>query len=694
MKSCLTLILALFTITGLFAQAECTVKIVYSMNKSNPPSYTFKTDPQITGAKYYWSFGDNKFSDSPAPTHAFTKTDSYLVQVKVSGSDGKVCYGELKAQFEGGTVNTTVTTLAGKGKVKKTASTDGCGLLITMENGSVLVPVEMAMAFEFQDGQYVELAYELLKDRPSGCTSGVSAKIIKIAAITPGTLCTVKIVSTKNSTTPASYTFKTDPANTATGTKYYWYFGDNTTSDSPSPTHTYAKEGSYLVQVKVLGADGKVCYGELKAQFAGGTVAPPVTTLTAKGKVRKVVSTDGCGLLITLDNGTVIVPVEMAVPFEFRNDQYVELAYQLLKDKPSGCASGVSAKIIKIADITPATICTVKIVNIKNTTTPASYTFKTDPANTATGTKYYWYFGDNTTSDSPSPTHTYAKEGSYLVQVKVLATDGKVCYGELKAQFAGGTATTPVATLPACKGPVNLLLYDPTDKSCNGKAVVKLLDETGKEVSNVKYKWSDGRTGNSVGNLCPEKQYTVQAIIENVCQKNTSFTLLSKPLWSTSTLNGQNNFKVIEPVEGVQYEWNFGDGKVMTGSSVNYNFQKDGVYDVTLKAVGIDGSSEFSQPVVVMQNIAKTDLSGNSEMEIYPNPAKEVLSVDFNNTGDGKLTFEIRNMAGQVVYTNQINNDGSSHADINVQNLKTGMYLLRIYNGQQIIGDRKFIKTN
>lgn len=45
------------------------------------------------------------------------------------------------------------------------------------------------------------------------------------------------------------------------------------------------------------------------------------------------------------------------------------------------------------------------------------------------------------------------------------------------------------------------------------------------------------------------------------------------------------DFTVVSPKERVNYEWDFGDGKVLTGAEVNYNFEKDGVYEVKLKAV-------------------------------------------------------------------------------------------------------------
>ena len=298
-----------------------------------------------------------------------------------------------------------------------------------------------------------------------------------------------------------------------------------------------------------------------------------------------------------------------------------------------------------------------------------------------------WSFGDGKTSDAKNPDHTYEKTGIYEVSCTITTA-------------AGCTSTTTIkysvtaSTLPNCKGPLSLLLFDPTEGKCNGSATVKLLDEAGVEIPGAKYTWTDGRTGNSAVGLCPEKTYTVQAVIENLCQKNTSFTLMSKPVWRASTINGQNNFTVVEPLAGVRYEWNFGDGIIKTGSSVTYDFPKDGVYDVQLVAVGTGGTSEYTQKVAVLKSAAIAAVIGNSTLEIYPNPAKDILRVDFKNSSEGTLILEIRNMAGQAVYIEKLTNDGSSHADINIQNLRPGMYVLRVTDEKQIIGDRKFIKAN
>ena len=680
MKHIFTFLFVLLFVFGSFAQTatsptECSVKIVFVMNKSLPPSYTFKTDPRTEGAKYYWSFGDNTFSDSPSPTHTYKVGDTYPVMVKLTGVDGKYCYGELKTRFEGGSA-TVSNVLSGKGKVKKVTATDGCGLLISLENGTLIVPVEVIPTFEFKDGQYVELAYELQRDKPSGCTLGISAKIYKIAEIIVPTECRIPITFVKNNTTPVSYKFKTDlqPADS----KFYWYFGDSGSSTLADPSYVFKKAGSWAINLKVVDKSGKVCYGETKGTFEAG-INPP---LTGRGKVKKLTAT-GCDLVIALDNA-VLIPVKMTTDFLLKEGQYVEFTYEKFAEKVSTCMEGIDVKIITIKEISVIVSCKFEIGVKPKETTPNTYFFYA--VSNAEVKTWSWKFGDGKTSELKNPEHTYEKTGTYEVSCTITTAAGCTETRVIKL-------TVLAAPLANCSGAISILLFDPTDKQCNGKATVTLKDVTGKDIPNVKYIWADNRTSSTVENLCPDKTYSVQAIVEGVCQKSYSFTFLSKPIWRASNIKGQNSFTVVEPKEGVEYEWNFGDGIRLKGAEVTYNFENDGVYDVTLKAVSGSNSSEFTQQIVVLKSITGTDIINKSELGIYPNPVKDMLKINFGNPVEGTMNIEIMNITGKRAYAQQIKSEGYNHVDINVQHLKSGIYFLRVTNGKYLITDRKFIKA-
>jgi PKD repeat protein len=300
-------------------------------------------------------------------------------------------------------------------------------------------------------------------------------------------------------------------------------------------------------------------------------------------------------------------------------------------------------------------------------------------------TKWSWKFGDTKISDAKNPEHAYEKAGTYEVTCIVTTANGCTETRSIKQ-------TVLAATLTTCSGAISFILYDATNL-CNGKATAKLLNNDGVEITTAKFLWSDGRTTSTVENLCPDKPYSVQIYLENNCQKNASFTLLSKPLWKAATINGMNSFSVIDPKDGVSYEWDFGNGTVLTGTDVSYNFAQNGTYDVKLKAAYGSDFTEFAQQVVVLNSITKTEMIDKSELEVYPNPVKDMLRINFGNPVVGKLFIEIIDIKGRRAYSQQLNTDGYSQAGVNIQQLKAGIYFLRITNGSNLIADRKFIKA-
>ncbi len=347
----------------------------------------------------------------------------------------------------------------------------------------------------------------------------------------------------------------------------------------------------------------------------------------------------------------------------------------------TGCTSEYCAPV-KVETIPVVPVCKFDIV-IKPKT-EASNTFAFTTSSAVEIKTWKWSFGDGKTSDLKNPEHTYEKTGVFEITCTIVTATGCTESRTLKQT---------VATNTTCKGAINLLLFDPTDNKCNGKAIVKLVDETGTEIKNVKYSWSDGRTTSTVEGLCPDKTYGVQAIVDNVCQKNTSFTLLSKPVWVASSVNGKNSFAVVDPKAGVNYEWDFGNGVVVKGAEVNYNFEKDGVYNVNVKATGDGGFAEYAQQVVVLKSVTGTSVIHKSDLEIFPNPTRDLLKINFGNPVEGSVYVEITNIAGKQVLAQKLDTDGCSQASVNVQELKSGIYFIRVSSQQHVIASQKFLKT-
>ena len=70
---------------------------------------------------------------------------------------------------------------------------------------------------------------------------------------------------------------------------------------------------------------------------------------------------------------------------------------------------------------------------------------------------------------------------------------------------------------------------------------------------------------------------------------------------------------------------------------------------------------------------------------IYPNPAKEMLYIEFGDLDGNKIQLEVLNLSGQTVLS------GKATSQLDITTLSSGTYLLRVSDGKEIVF-RKFLK--
>jgi endonuclease I len=108
-------------------------------------------------------------------------------------------------------------------------------------------------------------------------------------------------------------------------------------------------------------------------------------------------------------------------------------------------------------------------------------------------------------------------------------------------------------------------------------------------------------------------------------------------------------------------------------------------------SIVIDGNSVASNRVVFddLSWTCYTELNVNdyqfNDITIYPNPVSNILNIQFNNSKETQV--EIYNILGKRVLTKTI----SQSQSINVENLKSGIYILKITQDNSTIS-RKLIK--
>lgn len=95
-------------------------------------------------------------------------------------------------------------------------------------------------------------------------------------------------------------------------------------------------------------------------------------------------------------------------------------------------------------------------------------------------------------------------------------------------------------------------------------------------------------------------------------------------------------------------------------------------------------------PFAVYDNntaLAVSNVSDNSEIQVYPNPAVNNIYVDYSNTNT-PVQAAIYSVSGKLVKVAML---GNTHSAIDVQDLSSGMYYIQL-NNEDINTTKKFIK--
>ncbi|MGC9342323.1 MAG: T9SS type A sorting domain-containing protein [Bacteroidales bacterium] len=80
------------------------------------------------------------------------------------------------------------------------------------------------------------------------------------------------------------------------------------------------------------------------------------------------------------------------------------------------------------------------------------------------------------------------------------------------------------------------------------------------------------------------------------------------------------------------------------------------------------------QPGLMVNDVY--DLKLNSlEIKVYPNPVEDILSLELIQSGNLQFRYELSDIAGRII---EIRNIQSSREEINLDNYRRGIYLLRI----------------
>ena len=573
---------------------------------------TIKFANQVkTGNSYFWNFDDSTTSTLSNPAHVFSDTGNYTIKLVVKNSNG--CADSIK--------------ITDYIKIQKpfigfeNLPDSGCQAVTKTLSASVVSyePITSYL-WDFGDGStsaaikpthtFSNIGYyniSLITTSANGCAdTAVMPNAIRVTT-KPAAAFSANMLNGCAFSNIGFTNLSTSDANS-----FLWDFGDKINSFDKSPTYMYKDTGwksvtliamsggcsDTLVQKKYIYLQPSVA----KFEFITNCANPYMITLinSSKGVSR---------WLWNFGDGYISAGIEKTHTYAKQGIYTITL--ETWNDS-TGCYY-LKTKQVNILDITPVFFTSDSIICKGDTVRFSSALSSAEVA------KFFWDFGDGTSTNSGSNkiTHVYKKPGTYSVRLITVSVTN--CRDTLiKAMYIkvnGPKATFGVAALSAC---VN--------------STIIFSDSSSAEVFNpiLKWVWAYGDGKIDTLSSAPFQHTYVNAGSYNVLLKLTdskgctdTFQLapalkinnvIAKFMAPDSVACPNSPVKFICPFAevGVLYRWDFGDGTTASNQLPTHLYANEGVYTVKLNisnTAGCQDSFIITNAVRVTQTVASFDMS-------------------------------------------------------------------------------------
>jgi PKD repeat protein len=219
------------------------------------------------------------------------------------------------------------------------------------------------------------------------------------------------------------------------------------------------------------------------------------------------------------------------------------------------------------------------------------------------------------------------------------------------------------------------------------------------------YGWSFGNgtygTGKTpTGTFVTGKSYNVCLKVTDTCNKCDTIVCKTIQVPACNPCQIAAMFSVDSIVKGrvyltnksssnaVWYSWSFGDSTSSSDKTPKKTYASVGTYKICLKVwdQNKNCSAEYCTTIKISSlrngSLPALQQGTDGDVKVYPNPASNLLQIDWNNTIDhGQL--ELLDVNGRQLITRSIP-AGEQSSLISTDNLPEGLYMLRLQRGNLI----------
>ena len=386
---------------------------------------------------YDWAFGDGSTGGGTgaAASHTYAQQGVYTVTLTVTESHGLVSsttstvtvanVAPAIGTFAGATVSIGETYTASG--VFTDPGADSWTATVDYGDGASMALALSGNTFELSHAYSAGGSYTVTVTVSDGTESASRSQTV-IVRTKPTANANGPYTSTEGASIDLTAAGSADPDGSIQS--YAWDFGDGTTGSGAVASHTYAQDGAYSVTLTVTDNDGLT--GVASTNVVVSNVAPQITfaggnrlvgeTYTATGTftdpgadtwTATVDYGDGAAEPLALDAGgrTFTLSHVYATPGR----------YSVVVDISDGTTTSTSSALVVVRARPVAAI-----TGVLTSTEGASVALSGAASSDADGTiqSHVWNFGDGSTASGPSVSHTYTRDGAFVVALTVTDNDG------------------------------------------------------------------------------------------------------------------------------------------------------------------------------------------------------------------------------------------------------------------------------
>ncbi len=399
------------------------------------------------------------------------------------------------------------------------------------------------------------------------------------------------IVGSSNCKLPSLIQFK-DSSIGKNISSYEWNFGDGSTSNLKTPTHSYLTKGSYDVSLAVTNSfgcrdtiikPGFINLNELKALFTGPDSVCQNTAVAFKNLSDPVAAK----ALWSFGDGTKSSLLNPSKSFLKTGTFSVKLITEY-----QGCLDSVS-RLIEVIPTPSSKFISNSILS--RCIIPLNVKFE----NETTGNyKYLWNFGDNQTDSISNPTHTYNQAGLFNVSLAVTDNNGCTSKTVLNNYVYIGPPT------------IRNLIGAPFQGCAPYTAELSANINAPEQITGYLWDFGDGTTStlatpNHTYNDTGAYEITLKITTVNGCQVSFSLpraiVLSTRPAAAFNARPNQacafENVNFFDSSIGTitNWKWDFGDGQTSFDQFPNHSYTDTGYFPVTL----IVGNNSCSDTLII-----------------------------------------------------------------------------------------------